>query len=112
MQYNDIFYLKDIETDNFQRITYDGELDQMYNGIPDWVYEGNFWLSISVSLSVYRGSYMSDNLIRNLLNELLALIYMIRSVRFCLSYDILNRFCWLQSLFIKKKNALLSLTLS
>ena len=41
VQYNDIFYLKDIETDNFQRITYDGELDQMYNGIPDWVYEGN-----------------------------------------------------------------------
>ena len=53
MQYNDIFYLKDIETDNFQRITYDGELDQMYNGIPDWVYEGNFFVEYKcISLSI------------------------------------------------------------
>ena len=42
VQYNDIFYLKDIETDHFQRLTFDGELDQIYNGIPDWVYEGSY----------------------------------------------------------------------
>ena len=56
VQYNDIFYLRDIKNmgpENFVQYTFDGELDQIYNGVPDWVYEGKFhffWQSLNVNV--------------------------------------------------------------
>ena len=41
MQENNIYYLPDVEVDEYIEITSDGEIDQIYNGIPDWLYEGN-----------------------------------------------------------------------
>lgn len=38
---NNIYYLEDILNDeNPVKVTEDGEDDVIYNGVPDWVYEG------------------------------------------------------------------------
>ena len=36
--YNIFFY--DVSSNSSQQHTFNGEEDKMYNGIPDWVYEG------------------------------------------------------------------------
>ena len=43
VQENNIYYLKDIKSEDSLEITTDGEIDQIYNGIPDWLYEGKLW---------------------------------------------------------------------
>jgi fibroblast activation protein alpha len=37
---NNIYLVKDVtDTDNIIQLTHDGSVDEIYNGIPDWVYE-------------------------------------------------------------------------
>ena len=43
VQENNIYYLKDIRSEETIEITTDGEIDQIYNGIPDWLYEGMYY---------------------------------------------------------------------
>lgn len=38
---NDVYYLQQDGTET--RLTFDGEDGVIYNGIPDWVYEGIFY---------------------------------------------------------------------
>lgn len=37
---NNIYYLDDINGDDYVKLTSDGETDVVFNGIPDWLYEG------------------------------------------------------------------------
>ena len=42
---NDIYLIKDLSTDlsdpaNITQITNNGEINKIFNGVPDWVYEG------------------------------------------------------------------------
>lgn len=39
---NNIFYRANVSQKNVVAITSDGALGHVYNGIPDWVYEGNY----------------------------------------------------------------------
>lgn len=39
---NDIYYLEDIDGKNYEQLTSDGAADVIYNGVPDWLYEGIF----------------------------------------------------------------------
>ena len=39
MVYNNNIYVLDVKTREEKQITFDGEVDTIYNGIPDWVYE-------------------------------------------------------------------------
>ncbi|KAL4217252.1 Inactive dipeptidyl peptidase 10 [Mactra antiquata] len=41
IQYNDIYYMKDPTQNDFEQYTFDGfdDIDHIYNGVPDWVYE-------------------------------------------------------------------------
>ena len=43
VQENNIYYqpsLENTDLENYVQITNDGVIDQIYNGIPDWLYEG------------------------------------------------------------------------
>ena len=43
VQENNIYYqpsLDNTDLENYIQITNDGVIDQIYNGIPDWLYEG------------------------------------------------------------------------
>jgi len=42
VQYNDIYYLREPINGELLQVTYDGylDIDRIYNGVPDWVYEG------------------------------------------------------------------------
>lgn len=46
VQNNNIYYLEDYDYQNPRKqatqITFDGVQDEIFNGIPDWVYEGLF----------------------------------------------------------------------
>ena len=37
---NNVYYLEDIDGDEYEQLTSDGETDVIFNGIPDWLYEG------------------------------------------------------------------------
>ena len=37
---NDIFYIADVTVDQSERLTTDGSFNEIYNGIPDWTYQG------------------------------------------------------------------------
>jgi hypothetical protein len=37
---NDIFYIADITVDQSERLTIDGTFNEIFNGIPDWTYQG------------------------------------------------------------------------
>ena len=48
----DLWYIDfDADTPALIRITDDGEENKVYNGIPDWVYEGLNWLLLSVKIN-------------------------------------------------------------
>ena len=48
----DLWYIDfDADTPALVRITDDGEENKVYNGIPDWVYEGLNWLLLSVKIN-------------------------------------------------------------
>jgi len=45
---NDIYFSKNVEDPNStQRLTSNGEKNKIFNGIPDWVYEGQFFLNFN-----------------------------------------------------------------
>lgn len=41
MQHNNIYY-KNIITKETKQVTSDGITEEIFNGIPDWVYEGRY----------------------------------------------------------------------
>lgn len=56
VDHNDIHYIPDIANlSSTTRITSTGAFE-FYNGIPDWVYEGQYILSCSFSLTDYLNS--------------------------------------------------------
>ena len=59
MQYNNIHLLRDIEKGKYQQLTYDGELDEIYNGVPDWLYEGMCLCRDRTFYSKYTSTYNS-----------------------------------------------------
>ena len=49
---------------NFEQYTFDGELDQIYNGVPDWIYEGIVFIIGSIAVF-----YLEQHDTGNYINE-------------------------------------------
>jgi dipeptidyl-peptidase 4 len=48
---NNIFYKSAADSPTIHKLTTDGVPGKMYNGVPDWVYEGEFLIAITCSRS-------------------------------------------------------------
>jgi len=40
---NDVFLLENVQNRKYRRVTSDGIADVVFNGVPDWLYEGAFF---------------------------------------------------------------------
>lgn len=58
---NDIYYRSSGRAGTpEQRVTFNGEPGIFYNGVPDWVYEGNFFIKLQWYLLTMSASYSGD----------------------------------------------------
>jgi hypothetical protein len=56
---NDIYWIESIEHPSAMRVTSTGEEKIMFNGIPDWVYEGEYAMSsVSSVCTMYNMLYL------------------------------------------------------
>ncbi|XP_053385906.1 dipeptidyl peptidase 4-like isoform X1 [Mercenaria mercenaria] len=60
IQYNDIFYRRDPIKGRFEQYTFDGfdDIDHIYNGVPDWVYEEEILSSDNALWFSPEGTYL------------------------------------------------------
>lgn len=60
---NNIFYKANLTAEP-QQISTNGQLYVVYNGIPDWVYEGNFQLSLQCRVIMYEATLYMNRIIK------------------------------------------------